>query len=161
MVFTGIGIFAVANTALLNFVMGSRLLYGMSRQGALPAALGAVHATRRTPHVAILLLLATVVALMLLADIDALAAATSLLLLSAFVVVNGALLVLQRRAGEPKGRFEVPWFVPAMGLLVCGALILARVLDPAADPRAPRIAGLVLAVILGIYAVGRPRRLDV
>jgi len=45
-----IALFAVANTALLNFVMGSRLLYGMARQGPLPSWLGTVHRTRRTPH---------------------------------------------------------------------------------------------------------------
>ena len=32
------------NTALLNYMMGSRLLYGMARQGLLPAPLGRVHA---------------------------------------------------------------------------------------------------------------------
>ncbi|RYD94333.1 MAG: amino acid permease, partial [Sphingomonadales bacterium] len=34
--FTFITIAAVANTALVNYVMGSRLLYGMARQGLLP-----------------------------------------------------------------------------------------------------------------------------
>jgi hypothetical protein len=46
--FTAIGIFAVANTALLNFVMGSRLLYGMSRQGLLPE--GQVHMGAEGQH---------------------------------------------------------------------------------------------------------------
>jgi amino acid transporter len=55
--FIAITIFAVANTALLNYVMGSRLAYGMARQGLLPKALGRVHAGRRTPHVAIGILL--------------------------------------------------------------------------------------------------------
>ena len=36
--FIGITIFAVANTALLNWVMASRLAYGMAQQGLLPAA---------------------------------------------------------------------------------------------------------------------------
>src|SRR6478609_2374933 len=35
-VFLGITIFAIGNTALLNYLMGSRLLYGMSCQGLLP-----------------------------------------------------------------------------------------------------------------------------
>jgi basic amino acid/polyamine antiporter, APA family len=39
-VYSIIAMFAVANTALLNFVIGSRLLYGMSRQGLLPKILG-------------------------------------------------------------------------------------------------------------------------
>jgi amino acid transporter len=155
--FTGVGIFAVANTALLNFVMGSRLLYGMSRQGLLPRALGRVHERRGTPWVAILTLLAVVIGLMLTADIDALASATSLLLLSAFVVVNGALVVLKLRPGEPPGRFEAPLAVPVVGALLCGGLIVARVIDPAADPRAPTLTLTILAVLLAGYFVARPR----
>ena len=53
-IFPFISMFAVANTALLNMMMASRLLYGMSRERVLPGALGRVHATRRTPWVAIL-----------------------------------------------------------------------------------------------------------
>ncbi len=80
--FAVISLFAVANTALLNYIMGSRLIYGMSRQGLLPRVLGAVHATRRTPHVAILTLLAIVLLLAIPGTISQLASATSLLLLT-------------------------------------------------------------------------------
>jgi len=48
-VFTGITLFAVANTALVNYVTASRLIYGMAHQGLLPLRLGEVHAERRTP----------------------------------------------------------------------------------------------------------------
>ena len=42
-VFTAITLFAVANTALVNYVTASRLIYGMARQGLLPRTLGSVH----------------------------------------------------------------------------------------------------------------------
>ena len=48
-VFGFITMFAVANSALINMLMASRLVYGMSREHVLPPALGKVHATRRTP----------------------------------------------------------------------------------------------------------------
>ena len=51
--FTAITLFAVANTALVNYVTASRLVYGMARQGLLPQRLGDVHAARRTPHLAV------------------------------------------------------------------------------------------------------------
>lgn len=157
LVFTAISVFAVANTALLNYVMGSRLLYGMARQGLLPAALGRVHPVRRTPHVAILVLLAVVLGLALAGDIRQLADATSLLLLGAFVVVNGALLVLKLRPGEPRGSFEVPRVVPVAGALVCGVMIFGRVFSPEADARAPLIAGGILAGSALLYALRRPK----
>ena len=48
-----ISMFAVANTALINMLMASRLIYGMARQHVLPPVLGTVHPSRRTPWVAI------------------------------------------------------------------------------------------------------------
>ena len=155
--FTGIGIFAVANTALLNYIMGSRLLYGMSRQGLLPAALGTVHPTRQVPQRAALTLLAVVVGLVMIGDISALAAATSLLLLSAFVVVNTALLVLKSRKDEPTGQFEIPAAVPLLGAVVCLCLIAARLFDPKANPDAPMIAGGIIGISALLYLAMRPK----
>lgn len=158
-VLTFLSLFAVFNTALMNSIMGSRLLYGMSRQGLLPALLGRVHARRRTPHVAIGLLFVIVAALAFAGDIGQLASATSLLLLSCFLVVNVALLVLQRRHDEPRGRFEIPAIVPVLGALACGGLIVTRVLNAAtpADQRAPLIAGAILLGITILFFATRPR----
>jgi amino acid transporter len=152
-VFTLITLFAVANTALVNYITSSRLIYGLARQGLLPEALGNVHKERRTPHYAILALFLVLAPLALLGTIAELAAATVLLLLLVFTVVNAALFVLKRRKGEKKGRFEVPLFVPALGAVVCLTLIVVRVAG--GDWRAPAIAGALLLGALAIYAVMR------
>ncbi|WP_062230933.1 APC family permease [Aureimonas sp. N4] len=160
-VYAGITIFAVANTALVNYVMASRLLYGMSRQGLLPEAFGRVHATRHTPYVAIAALLVIVVALSLVGNIGALAASTVLLLLTVFTVVNIALVVLQSRKGEAKGRFEIPRVVPILGAALCATLIVVRIAE--GDWAAPLIAGGLLLAILVLYLVtgaGREGRID-
>jgi APA family basic amino acid/polyamine antiporter len=154
-VFTAITLFAVANTALVNYVTASRLIYGMAQQGLLPARFGSVHAGRRTPHVAIVVLLLVVVPLALIGTIADLAAATVLLLLAVFAVVNGALFVLKRRPGEPRGYFEISPLVPALGLLVCLILVGVRVVT--GDIGAPLIAGVLLLGSAGIYALLRPR----
>jgi len=157
-IYVAITVFAVANTALLNYVTASRLLYGMARQGMLPAALGRVHHRTRTPHVAIGALLVVVVALMLAGDIGQLAAATVLLLLTVFTIVNIALFRLQRRPSEPHGGFEVPSFVPILGALVCLTLLVNRVAT--GDWRAPALAGAILLLILALFAVLRPKVVD-
>ncbi|WP_270938029.1 APC family permease, partial [Falsiroseomonas oryzae] len=149
--YAAITLFAVANTALLNYVTASRLLLGMARHGLMPEACARIHPTRRTPHVAILALLPVVAALILAGDIGQLASATVLLLLAVFTVVNVALIVLQRRPGEARGGFEVPVVVPAAGALVCGALLVNRVF--AGDWRAPALAGALLAVVLLAFAL--------
>jgi amino acid transporter len=152
-IFTGVTLFAVANTALLNYVTASRLIHGMARQGLLPSALGNVHAGQRTPHIAVAALFIVLAPLALLGTITELAAATVLLLLLVFMVVNGALFVLKGRKGEKPGRFEIPRVVPALGALVCLVLIVVRVAS--GDLAAPLLAGALLLGSLGIYALMR------
>lgn len=164
--FTAISIFAVANTALLNYIMGSRILYGMSRQGLLPGLLGRVHPKRRTPHVAIGVLGLLVAILVIVGNVAALGRSTSLLLLVAFTVVNGALAALKLRRGEPRGGFEVPIVVPLLGAGVCLAMIGANVASTLHTARNWQdwqhlwLAPLILLLIAGVYLAVRPRVAD-
>jgi APA family basic amino acid/polyamine antiporter len=151
--FTGITLFAVANTGLVNFVTASRLLYGMARQNLLPDHLGRVHRRRRTPHIAIMVLFFILVPLALMGAIAELAAASVLLLLIVFAAVNGALFILKGRKGEPTGRFEIPRIIPALGFLVCLGLIVVRV--STGDWEAPAIAGALLLASFLIYLLMR------
>ncbi|MGC3992209.1 MAG: amino acid permease [Chthoniobacteraceae bacterium] len=164
-VYLAITIFAIGNTALLNYLMGSRLIYGMSRQGLLPAMLGRIHPKRHTPYVAILLLFGIVTALISIGGVKALAESTVMLLLTVFTIVNVSLVVLKRRAGEAKGGFEVPILVPILGALVCASLICVRVyaaiVSVDEEQRiAPTIAVIVMAVSLILYAILRPTAIE-
>jgi amino acid transporter len=150
-VFTVITLFAVANTALVNYVTASRLIYGMARQGLLPERLGSVHAARRTPHLAVAALFLVLAPLALLGTITELAAATVLLLLLVFMVVNGALFILKRRKSEKQGRFEIPRAIPALGAMVCLVLIVVRVTT--GDWRAPALAGALLFGALVLHVL--------
>jgi amino acid transporter len=155
--FDYITLFAVANTVLINYIMGSRLLYGMARQGLLPSALGRIHPDRRTPHIAILTLLGAVLVLTLSGGVAELAAATGLLLLFSFLIVNTALIVLKLRPAEPAGAFEVPMIVPALALVVNATLIFARLTEREIGLRAPIIAGLIVLVVTILYLLMRPK----
>lgn len=149
-VFSGIALFAIANTALLNYMMGARLVYGMARERLVPAWLGALHPTRRTPHRAILALMTLVIGLMFAGNIRELASATSALLQCVFVVVNASLLVLRHRPGEPQGSFELPRVIPALGIVVSLAMLAYT------DRKALAIAAIVLVLIAVLYRVVRP-----
>jgi APA family basic amino acid/polyamine antiporter len=150
--FSFIALFAITNTALLNYIMGSRLVYGLARQGLVPRALGAVHAGRRTPHRAIFVLLVIVLVLALSGNVSQLASATSVLLLGAFMVVNTALIILKRRREEPHGLFEIPIIIPILGMITCG-VILSH-----AKPGAVLTALALLAGIALLYLVMSPGR---
>ncbi|HEX5144100.1 MAG TPA: APC family permease [Mycobacterium sp.] len=135
-----ISMFAVSNTALINMLMASRLIYGMSRQHVLPRHLGVVHPVRRSPWVAIVFttsiafgLIFYVTAFANSTAIAVLGGTTSLLLLAVFAMVNVAVLVLRRdvregraKASEPPGErgradqpvhFRTPTLFPIIGCL--------------------------------------------
>lgn len=120
--FAVIALVAVANGALLTGIMGSRLAYGMAKDGLLPGALARVLPRRRTPWVAVLVTTAASVALALTGEIDALAETLVLLLLVVFAGVNAAAIALRREPGTGE-HFRVPIAVPVLGLASC--LLLA------------------------------------
>lgn len=149
--FSVIALFAVSNTALLNFVMGSRLVYGMANQGLLPKKLSAVHPKRKTPYVAGGVLLIILLALALSGDISSLAKSTSVLLLLCFMIINAALVILKRRKNEAKGSFEVPTFVPILGSIFCAIMLSAA--------QAPELktASIILISIAALYFLLKPK----
>jgi amino acid transporter len=160
--FGAITIFAIGNTALLNYLMGSRLLYGMSRQGLLPRILGSVHPRRHTPHVAVFTLFGIVCILILAGGIKALAESTVLLLLGVFICVNLSLFILQRRPNEPRGAFEISPLIPVMGSLVCALLLVSRLAKGILSGRmedftAPMIASAILVLAAGLYHLLKPK----
>jgi basic amino acid/polyamine antiporter, APA family len=149
--FSVIAMFAVANTSLLNFIMGSRLLYGMSQEKLLPAPLSNVHPTRGTPYVAILLILAIVIVLALTGDLGQLASTTSTLLLLVFFTVHLSLVVVKLRRTDRAPSFRVPLAVPVFGIaatLGLVAFVSPEVLIP---------AGIILAIGAAIVLVQRVR----
>ncbi|WP_377847008.1 APC family permease [Bosea sp. UC22_33] len=121
-IFGFITMFAVANSALINMLMASRLVYGMSREHVLPPVLGKVHATRRTPYVAIGFTTLLAFALItFVGEVPALGGTTALLLLCVFTVVNIAVLVLRKDTVD-HDHFRTPTFLPVIGALSCAFL---------------------------------------
>jgi amino acid transporter len=143
--FAVIALFAICNTALINMIMASRLLYGMANEQVVPAAFARVHAGRRTPWVAILFTVAISVALILTSDVKELASTTTFLLLLVFGVVNVAVLVLRRRPVEHR-HFRTPTWAAAIGAVATLALA-----SPLSE-RDSRIY-LIAAILLGVGAV--------
>ncbi|CAN5265733.1 APC family permease [soil metagenome] len=118
-VFAVITMFAVANGALINMLMASRLIYGMSREQVLPPLLGKVHKTRRTPYIAIGFTTFLAFGLiMFVGQVPALSGTTALLLLCVFAVVNVAVIILRRDA-VAHDHFRIPLFFPILGAISC------------------------------------------
>ncbi len=121
-IFAVITMFAVANSALINMMMASRLIYGMAREGVLPSVLGKVHSGRRTPYIAIGFTSLLAVGLILFAGgVPALGGTTALLLLCVFAIVNVAVLVLRKDTVGHK-HFRTPTILPVLGGISCAFL---------------------------------------
>jgi amino acid transporter len=155
-VFAVIGLFAVVNSALINMLMASRLLYGMSNERVIPSVFGRVHAGRRTPWVSILFTSAIAIILVATADISLLGGTTALLLLAVFTIVNIAVLVLRRDEVEHE-HFRAPSWTPWLGIVLCGFLatpLSGRPLEQFLVAGYLLAAGVVLWVI-NYLVVGR------
>jgi len=131
-IFPFIGMFAVANSALINMLMASRLLYGMANQDVLPRVLGRVHKTRRTPYIAIVFTTLISYGLIIYvvrasasedgaANITLLGGTTALLLLCVFTIVNIALMVLRTDTVD-HDHFRTPFLMPILGAASCAFL---------------------------------------
>ena len=147
-------VFAVANTALINMLMASRLIYGMAKQDVLPRSLGRVLSNRRSPYVAIgfttLLALGLIVYVRTQSEttvVAALSGTTALLLLAVFAIVNVCVLLL-RRDTEPTASFRAPTVVPIIGAVAC-----AYLLGPWARLEADMVQYKIAAGLLGIGIV--------
>ena len=153
-VFAAIALFALTNGALINLIMASRLVYGMSREGIVPEALGRVHPGRKTPYVAIVFTASLAALLVVVGDLETLADTTVLLLLFVFVCVNAAVLVLRREPVDHE-HFRAWTFVPVLGVLACIALIIQKAFD---DPKIFAYAGGLIAIGIALWAVNRATR---
>jgi APA family basic amino acid/polyamine antiporter len=149
-IFGVITMFAVANSALINMLMASRLVYGMSNQHVLPPLLGKVHPKRRTPTTAILFTTALAFGLItFVGAVPALGGTTALLLLVVFTVVNVAVLVL-RKDRVDADHFRTPTVLPVVGALACAFLATPWAGRPTEQYR---IAGVLLAIGVVLWLV--------
>ena len=146
--FSAIALIAIFNTALINLIMASRLVYGMARQGILPRIFGRVDNQRRTPVVAIAFTAGIAIALILTAEVEALAETTVLLLLGVFILVNISVLKLRSDKVDHE-HFTAPTVLPVLGALTC--LVLITQTEAAVYLR----AGILLAIGVVLWAINR------
>ena len=122
--FYAIASFATINGILIQIIMASRVLYGLSKQHSLPKGLSYIHPSRHTPIIATALITAIILVLALFFPIHALASWTSVVVLCAFILVNLALIGLKKReTSAPENIYEVPLWVPVTGFVTSLALL--------------------------------------
>ncbi len=149
--FSFIALLAVINGALINMIMASRLVYGMSKQRIVPEVFGRVLNERRTPYVAIAFTTLLAAILISTGDLSDLADTTVLLLLFVFTIVNTTVLVLRRDPVDHE-HFRAPSILPVLGAVVSVALIVDTATD---DLEVFARAGLLLLLGALLWGVNR------
>jgi basic amino acid/polyamine antiporter, APA family len=121
---SAIAIVSTLNTILAQMTMAARVVYGLGREGELPAIFARVHRRTGTPLIATACIAAAVIPLALFVPLTPLAEGTSLATLALFALINLALLWLRYR-GVPSNipHVSVPIWMPAAGLVTCVAMI--------------------------------------
>ena len=148
-IFAAIALFAVANTALINMIMASRLRLRDGAPGDRPV--GARPGRRRPRHAAgwrSSSRRCSRSSSSSTGDLATLADMTVLLLLLVFAVVNVCVLVL-RRDPVDHDHFRIPTWVPIFGFFISFAVMTTKDLDIFAR------AGVLLVIGVALYGVER------
>jgi amino acid transporter len=120
-----IALLAIINGALIQIIMASRVIYGLSCQGALPRLFSFIHPRTRTPLAATALIAAVVMVFALWLPLAQLAEVTSLITLTVFSLVNLALWSLKSRSDQVEGAvWSAPSWVPQVGFIVSAGMLL-------------------------------------
>ncbi|MCG6886482.1 MAG: amino acid permease [Proteobacteria bacterium] len=119
-----ISLVAVLNGALIQMIMASRVLYGMSRQGWLPPWLGRVNRHTRTPLLATLVVTGSVTLFSLWLPLLSLAQLTSFITLIIFALINLSLWQIKRRVPVPADIRTIPVWVPVSGFVSSSAFVI-------------------------------------
>ncbi len=135
-----------------TILASSRVAFSMGRDRMLPEALGRIHPTRRTPHIAVFVTGVILIVVAMLFPIRVIGSAASVMFLLTFALVNLALIAIRRKFPEVRSGFRVPLYplVPIVAIVL--NLVLA-VYQLKFDVRSWYIAAVWIGLGLAVYAV--------
>lgn len=113
-VITIISLVSVINGMLIQMIMASRVLYGMSRKNWIPGKIGEINPVTHTPINATAILSILILVFALLLPLLSLAKITSFFTLIIFMLINFALIKIKSSKREHDG-FTVYLWVPVVG----------------------------------------------
>ncbi|WP_031432431.1 APC family permease [Methylomarinum vadi] len=121
-----ISLIAILNGALVQIVMGSRVLFGMAEKGVAPKLFGNINRATRTPVIATVFFAIILLLMALWLPIAELAKMTSFVILTIFALISLSLcLIKMRDTINRANHFSAPFLVPLFSFLAClGLLVL-------------------------------------
>jgi len=150
-----IALFATSNTVLVSLIVGSREVYGMSRDGSLPKILSHVHKSRRTPWVAALLIMFCTMFFVLLRDIKIIASIADFCTFAVYCFVNVSLIILRYKEPERRRLFRVPLNIGKFPILPFIGLVSIMLLAVNLDPLTILPGLIILGIAVPFYYIFR------
>ncbi len=115
-----ISLSVIVNGALVQIIMGARVLYGMGRNSLAPAWLATVHRRRQTPYIATLIVGFVIWVLATSLDLTTLATITSFIIILVFLLVNLSLIRLVSKESEALDKaMDVKKWIPYTAATMC------------------------------------------
>lgn len=117
-----IALAATTNTTLLVLTASSRVMFGMSRAGALPAALSRVGRRGGAPYAAAVLAFAVAASFALIGNIDVVASVTNFAVYAIFLMMNASVIALRIRMPDAPRTVRAPFNIGRIALLPIAAM---------------------------------------
>jgi amino acid transporter len=167
--FACIAMIAITNTTLVSVVTQSRILYGMAKEDVVPSAFAKVHASRRSPWVALIFSAAVVCTLLVVGkllneagvDVDVVARlATVTVVFILFIYALVIISAMKLRGSDEDGEtFTAPTWLLVTGL-VANLVLLGYVLydDPTSLYWCAGLVAVGLVLFLIEYGLGKRDR---
>ena len=118
-----IALAATTNTTLLVLTASSRIMFGMSRAGALPAVLSRVGERGRAPYAASMLSFVVAASFALIGNIGFVASVTNFAVYAIFIMMNASVIALRFRMPDAERSIRAPFNAGRVALLPCVAIV--------------------------------------
>lgn len=150
---------SITGNLIVLILAGSRLPFAMAERGELPQIISATHNRFHTPHIAIIITSAVMLALTLSGTFIYAVTISTIARLLAYTATCAALPILRRRANAPQAMFKIPFgtIVALISLALAGWLLSKCTFTQARDSLIAIAIGLL---IYGAYYLARRSRRD-
>ncbi len=126
-----ISLVAVVNGMLIQIIMGSRVLYGMSKADMAPKILSYIYPRTQVPIISTTIVFIFIVFAALFLKLVPLAKLTSTIILFVFASVNLSLVVIKLkenklRVARKKDHIYLPVLIPIIGFILCISFLILQ-----------------------------------
>ncbi len=124
LILSTIALFSTFNTVLVMLLSGSRIIFGIAEENALPRIFLSVLKKTLTPWASIIFVMVVSIAFIFLGDLKTIASLTNFTIFATFIAVNASLIYFRHKSPTNKG-FKVPLsigktpVIPVFGIITC------------------------------------------